>query len=157
MKHLNNRGITMIELICTVALFSIIGLAAMSMMATVARMNHVVALQQKQARESEVLINELRKYIQYEDWEYATEQKEGCIVTITIPSEAEGVADKTIIAFALVDNDLLYYENDHERVIAEDVASFSITPDTDSDASSYVIKLTYENGNTFDWVLSPRL
>ncbi len=170
--RMNNVGLTMVELICTVAMLSIIGLASMGMLATVARMNHVIALQQKQAREAEVVIETLRGYLQ-EQKTTVTKEHENLVIQVVGSDQSQQISWTVETADGRSNLVLHIAPKEGEevkRVLAEDLAeptqqgfvitpywgeSTEILPDTSPDR--YEITLRYQNGNQFDWVLTPRL
>ena len=154
MKRMNDQGLTLVELLCSLALLAIVGLAGLAMMGTVARMNHVVALQEKQAREAQVLIETVK---------HRVGQNKGATAVSEDNTETPECGQITFdesdtVQFAVKDEegrqDLTMQVGQAEAtMVATDIKDFSVG----QEGSAIVIRLIYANDNTFEWVITPRM
>lgn len=163
MKPMNNRGLTLIELICTVGLLAIVGLAGMAMMSAVVRMNHVVLLQEKQAREADLVIETVKYQLLRHP---STMEDDGSITvqatqtdaarTILFKVEPETSIPEGQSAEGVKYNLVMTLNSEHKQTLAADVLKengFDIV----SEAGSYRITLRFANGNSFEWIITPRI
>lgn len=157
MRGFNNRGITFIELICSVALLTIVGLAGLTMISTVTRMNHTVALQQTQAREADILSETLRGLLQRQSVPAVEIAPAGEYVVTVEPSIqrvlffVETVDGKRYLKMKQTDP-----VAESERILATDLREDGFLIEKTED-DVYRVVLIYENGNEFEWVFSPRV
>jgi hypothetical protein len=156
-RGFNNRGITFIELICSVALLTIVGLAGLAMISTVTRMNHTVALQQTQAREADIVSETLREFLQRQNVPIVEIAPDGEYVVTVEPSIqrvlffVEAVDGKNCLKMQQLEPEPL-----PERILATDLREDGFLIEKTED-DVYRVVLIYENGNEFEWVFSPRV